>query len=280
MSEFFSKNNKLIPVTAGVILFLCAGLSASLIFPSNKKNNDVLKITESKIQPANAEIKIQTSEPEIKESEIKPEIQPEIKTESQKSYVYVTGAVMNPGVYEIPENARIFHAIEAAGGFNDLAARNELNLAEELSDGTHIHVLTKSEINKRNSPLPTPAPGVYVQEIKTQEIKNEPEPMIASKNTFFIMDTTPVSKTTSKKSTTQKTTSKKSNKNSVLEKVDINRASISELEKLKGIGPALAKRIYEYRQLHGSFKSVEELVNVKGIGAAKLKAMRDQIIIR
>lgn len=271
MSEFFSKNKKLIPVAAGVILFLCAGLSASLIFPSNKKNNDVLKITESKIQPANAEIK----EPEIKESEIKPEIQPEIKTESQKSYVYVTGAVMNPGVYEIPENARIFHAIEAAGGFNDLAARNELNLAEELSDGTHIHVQTKSEVNKKNSPLPTPAPGVYVQEIKT-----EPEPMIASKNTFFIMDTTPVSKTTSKKSTTQKTTSKKSNKNSVLEKVDINRASISELEKLKGIGPALAKRIYEYRQLHGSFKSVEELVNVKGIGAAKLKAMRDQIVIR
>ena len=261
MSEFSSKYKKLIPVTAGVILFLCAGLSASLIFPSNKKNNDVLKITESKIPPANAEI----------------------KTELQKSYVYVTGAVMNPGVYEIPENARIFHAIEAAGGFNDLAAQNELNLAEELSDGTHIHVQTKSEINKKNSPLPTPAPGVYVQEIK-QEIKTEPEPMIASKNKFFIMDTTPVSKTTSKKSnsekTTQKTTSKKSSKNSVLEKVDINRASISELEKLKGIGPALAKRIYEYRQTHGSFKSVEELVNVKGIGAAKLKAMRDQIIIR
>ena len=247
MSEFSSKYKKLIPVTAGVILFLCAGLSASLIFPSNKKNNDVLKITESKIPPANAEI----------------------KTELQKSYVYVTGAVMNPGVYEIPENARIFHAIEAAGGFNDLAAQNELNLAEELSDGTHIHVQTKSEINKKNSPLPTPAPGVYVQEIK-QEIKTEPEPMIASKNKFFIMDTTPVSKTTSKKSS----------KNSVLEKVDINRASISELEKLKGIGPALAKRIYEYRQTHGSFKSVEELVNVKGIGAAKLKAMRDQIIIR
>lgn len=62
--------------------------------------------------------------------------------------------------------------------------------------------------------------------------------------------------------------------------VDINHASESELQRLKGVGPAIAKRIYEYRQKHGRFKSAEELINVRGIGPAKLEKMKSQIIIR
>lgn len=57
--------------------------------------------------------------------------------------------------------------------------------------------------------------------------------------------------------------------------VNINTASPSELEALPGIGPAKAKAIVDYRQQHGTFKSVEELKNVKGIGEgifSKLKA--------
>jgi competence protein ComEA len=48
--------------------------------------------------------------------------------------------------------------------------------------------------------------------------------------------------------------------------LDLNTATSADLQKLPGIGPALADRIIEYRQKNGSFKKVEELMNVQGIG--------------
>ena len=48
--------------------------------------------------------------------------------------------------------------------------------------------------------------------------------------------------------------------------VNLNSATQVELEKLPGVGPAMAKQIIEYRQKNGGFKKVEELMNVKGIG--------------
>ena len=56
--------------------------------------------------------------------------------------------------------------------------------------------------------------------------------------------------------------------------VDINAADSELLEKLPGIGPRTAERIIEYRQAHGRFGSVEELLNVKGIGPKKLDQIR------
>ena len=61
--------------------------------------------------------------------------------------------------------------------------------------------------------------------------------------------------------------------------VNINTASASELEKLPGIGPALAQRIVEYRDSHGPFASVDSLTDVPGIGKAKLEALREQATV-
>lgn len=61
--------------------------------------------------------------------------------------------------------------------------------------------------------------------------------------------------------------------------VNINTADEKELQRLIGIGPALAKNIIEYRKKYGRFKSADELDNVKGIGPAKLAKMREQVII-
>ncbi len=254
-------------VIIGVVLFLSVGLGAMMFFPQNEREVNRVR-TRPQIKSADAAV---TTQPQ--ESFSQPQIQ------ERKIYVHVTGAVNKPGFYEMPDNARIFHAIEAAGGFSNIAAQDDLNLAEEIRDGEQIRVLTRSEVSKRDAPAPTPAPGVYVPEnSRTRESSSSSSSssssMIASRNNFFMMDTTPVSKKSGAK------TSSKSKKSASLEQVDINHASIQELQKLKGVGEAIAKRIYEYRQTHGSFKSVDELVNVKGIGAAKLKAMRDQIIIR
>jgi len=59
--------------------------------------------------------------------------------------------------------------------------------------------------------------------------------------------------------------------------IDLNRATAVQLEELPGVGPVLAGRIVAYRELNGPFGAVEDLLDVGGIGEAKLAAMRDAI---
>lgn len=59
--------------------------------------------------------------------------------------------------------------------------------------------------------------------------------------------------------------------------ININTADAEELETLPGIGPATAAEIIEYREKVGIIRSVDELLNVSGIGEKKLEAIRDKI---
>ncbi len=60
-------------------------------------------------------------------------------------------------------------------------------------------------------------------------------------------------------------------------KVDINKASVKELQALPGIGPAYAQRIVAYREEHGAFRNIQEMTKVKGIGAGRLKKLKPYI---
>ena len=64
-----------------------------------------------------------------------------------------------------------------------------------------------------------------------------------------------------------------------IEKININTASQAQLETLKGIGPALAQRIIEYRESVGQFKSIEDITKVRGIGAMVFEDIRDTITV-
>jgi competence protein ComEA len=59
--------------------------------------------------------------------------------------------------------------------------------------------------------------------------------------------------------------------------VDLNAATAAQLESLPGVGPATAQAIISWRQQHGGFRSVDDLLEVRGIGPAKLEALRDQV---
>ena len=61
--------------------------------------------------------------------------------------------------------------------------------------------------------------------------------------------------------------------------IHINTADEKALDTLPGIGPAMAKRILEYRTEHGGFQTIEELRKVRGIGAAKYDKLKERIAL-
>jgi competence protein ComEA len=61
--------------------------------------------------------------------------------------------------------------------------------------------------------------------------------------------------------------------------LDLNQATLEDLEPLPGIGPVLAGRIVDYRQRHGPFKNIDDLENVSGIGPKKLALMKPYLIL-
>ena len=61
------------------------------------------------------------------------------------AYVHISGAVVRPGVYSLPEGSRLFDAVELAGGFGPDADEDYLNLAAVIEDGSKYHVPTIQE---------------------------------------------------------------------------------------------------------------------------------------
>ncbi len=234
MQEIFNAYKKYFFMAGGILLFIFAGLIVHLNFNTTPE----IKFIE---QPEI--INTPENDPESEhEQEIITPIAPKFW------YVYVTGAVKNPGVYKLSEDSRVFNAIDLAGGFSSRADQNAINLAQILNDEAHIHVPNKGE-NLNNN----------LTQINNKNNKNN---------------------NNSSQQTTRIIYNGQNNFNSSNNKIDINHAPEEILINLKGIGPALAKRIIEYRNTHGNFKTVDELINVRGIGEAKLKNMRDQIIIK
>lgn len=224
--------NKNIITFSGVVLFLIAGMLTMFLLPSESSNSNI-----NPVQQINNDAPENMNENKITENKI------------IEWYVYVTGAVKNPGVYKVPQNSRIFVAIESAGGFTSKADDTSINMAGNLADGMHIHVAQKNN-NK---------PAV----INNDSLVKIPS---SSANSNYIQITGNTANTS------------RNNNNSGL--VDINNASESELQRLNGVGSVIAKRIIEYRNTHGRFNSPEDLINVRGIGSAKLEKMRKQILIR
>ena len=239
--------NKNTLITAvGVVIFLAAGVFTMLFFPDRQSESNREEL--QKLQPKISDSNSSNLSFEIKplSEEARQEIKIEIPKPKKDIFVHVAGEVKNPGFYQISADSRIFHAVEKAGGFTDKADQASVNLASKVTDGFQIKVLAKGA-KKIN--IPVRVPGMQV----------------APNNPVII-----------RQSSKTQTASTKNNDG----QVNINSASAKDLEKLNGVGPAIAKRIVEYRNKNGNFSSPEDLLKVKGIGKAKLEKMRGQISIR
>lgn len=150
--------------------------------------------------------------------------------------VHVAGAVVHPGVYAVPAGGRVTDAILAAGGPSADGDAEQLNLAAKVSDGDRVYVPKQGE--------------------------QAPAPAVGSSGSGSGSASASASASGGKAG------------GAPAGPVDLNAATAEQLEALPGVGPATSKAILAYRSAHGRFRSVTELLDVPGIGPAKLEALR------
>lgn len=63
------------------------------------------------------------------------------------------------------------------------------------------------------------------------------------------------------------------------EKINLNSATLEQLQSIPGIGPSTAKSIVEYRTKAGKFNRIEEIINIKGIGEKKFQKIKDRLTV-
>jgi competence protein ComEA len=161
--------------------------------------------------------------------------------------VHVAGAVVRPGVYELSSAARVVDAVKAAGGASSRADLERINLAQTLVDTEQVFIPSRAS----SSPKVTTSPRLK-----------------PARTT--VAPSTGTAATASNTSLPTGTTSTR---------VNINSATSDQLDALPGVGPATAKAIISHRTRKGPFSKVEELMNVPGIGPAKVAALRDFVTV-
>lgn len=62
-------------------------------------------------------------------------------------------------------------------------------------------------------------------------------------------------------------------------KIDLNTATLQQLQLLPGIGPTMAQRILDYREIQGKFESIEQITNISGIGEKTFEKLKDYITV-
>lgn len=158
--------------------------------------------------------------------------------------VQVSGAVLEPGIYDVPASCRVEEAISAAGGMTENADSERVNMVRKVRDGMQIRVPVQKAARTNRT------------QRKNAQAKSG------------------LGESASGKSSSAKAGSGRNS--SMMQSVRINSAGVSELQQLPGIGPALAQRIIETRS-GGRFNSAEDLLRVPGIGKAKLAKLRDYV---
>ena len=184
--------------------------------------------------------------------------------------VEVTGAVRRPGVYTFKEGMRVKDGLREAGGVTQEANMADINIAAKLMDNTSLYIPQqmfhqqddRSLVAKRsptaaqiNPPRYTRSGWTYGTPPGNSPIVQQNENAIASPNPV-----TPVV----------------SNPSNGL--ININTASLDELQKLPGIGPKTAEKINAYRNTQ-PFQSIGDLEAVNGIGPKTMDAVRDMITV-
>lgn len=152
--------------------------------------------------------------------------------------VHVLGAVVRAGVLEVPAGTRVDGVLQRVGGTTDDADLARLNLARPVVDGERLYV-------------------PRVGEAEVPEALRPDAPTTGGGSAATAGGTGAAGDAAAP--------------------VDLNTADQASLETLPGIGPALAARILAWREEHDGFTSVDDLLEVSGIGDTRLAELRDRV---
>ena len=152
--------------------------------------------------------------------------------------VHVVGAVQQPGVYHLAAGSRGDDAVRLAGGATSQADLKRVNLAAMLVDGQQLWIPRVGERIPQNT-LPNTSPNAVPNAVSGA---GAPPNAVPSTGVPAL--------------------------------VDINQATVADLDRLPGIGPSTARAIVDHRTRNGPFASVDDLLAVRGIGPAKLAELR------
>jgi competence protein ComEA len=174
-------------------------------------------------------------------------------------WVDVAGAVRRPGLYSLPDGARVAAALERAGGVGRRADRAAVNLAAKLTDGQQVFVPVRGAVGggaagaagSRGGAAGAAGPGGGASTSGAPGTSGGASGGGASATSGGAA--------------------------SAGARVSLSTATQAQLEQLDGIGPALAQRIIDYREQNGGFKSIDQLQEVSGIGEKRFEALKDSI---
>lgn len=169
---------------------------------------------------------------------------------AEKIKVYIVGCVNKPGVYILNKGDVIEDAVRLASGATKEADLENINLAYPLTENTMLRIRSKA------------SPGKAADSTLAKEKMNSGADIISDSLGAVVSDP-------EKEST-------KSGKGSL---VNINTATLNELEGLPNVGPATAKAIVDYREKNGKFKKTTDLMKITGIKQKTFEKLKDFICI-
>ncbi len=173
-------------------------------------------------------------------------------------WVHVCGAVRKAGVYELPAGSRVFEAVQEAGGFAADADESYVNQAQRLSDGAKLVIPTVEQVEEAAGDSRTEAGRIGI--VEQAGVQEAGYGVSAAGTGDSDGRTDPVSV-------------------SADGRININTAPEAQLCEIPGIGATRAAAIAAYRQEHGGFSSIEEIMNVSGIKEGTYAKIKDRITV-
>lgn len=174
-------------------------------------------------------------------------------------YVHICGEVQNPGVYRLPAGSRVYEGLEKAGGLLSTAASDAVNQALVLEDGMQVQIPSAEVFEAAGKK------GSYITDKTGKAVGTGGETQASG-----------TGQAAPGMSETDILRSDASVRNG---RININTAGEAELCLLNGIGESRAKSIIRYRETHGSFARIEDIMKVEGIKEGAFAKIKDDITV-